>query len=313
MSLATVAPAVDVAAPAHASEADDVDPFAALDPSLHALADQNRLNTFARHILHDASAPVSGAHGGSAGVGVGEGEGEDAFLSGLHDQDGTLFSAAGEPRFGELLDAARGDGSGGGDGGAGADGDLAMFENEERRKDDGDEAGAGDDLDGDENAEDVRLGRIVGRKRRRTDNEAIVVGPVENGDPIDPIKLKKDSHKEVERRRRENINDGINELAKLVPRTQYDGKMGKGVMIRHAAEYLQSIMLRNEELEKQVEALTNDKAAATLQLQEAQQQLQEEHVRALRFEDSWQKAEDRAATAQFEVDRLRAEVEMAKK
>lgn len=42
--------------------------------------------------------------------------------------------------------------------------------------------------------------------------------------------------KEVERRRRENINDGIGEIARLVPGGLE--KMGKGTLLRRAAEHL---------------------------------------------------------------------------
>jgi hypothetical protein len=34
---------------------------------------------------------------------------------------------------------------------------------------------------------------------------------------MDPEKMRKDSHKEIERKRRENINSGIAELGSLIP------------------------------------------------------------------------------------------------
>jgi len=40
----------------------------------------------------------------------------------------------------------------------------------------------------------------------------------------------------VERRRRENINDGIGEIARLIPGGLE--KMGKGTLLRRAAEHL---------------------------------------------------------------------------
>lgn len=46
--------------------------------------------------------------------------------------------------------------------------------------------------------------------------------------------------KEVERRRRENINEGINMISALVP-TGND-KQGKGTILRRAAEYMQELL-----------------------------------------------------------------------
>ena len=42
------------------------------------------------------------------------------------------------------------------------------------------------------------------------------------------------SHREVERKRREKINSGINELATLIP----NGEKNKGKVLRRAAEYI---------------------------------------------------------------------------
>lgn len=39
------------------------------------------------------------------------------------------------------------------------------------------------------------------------------------------IKLRRKSHREVERRRRETINDGINELASMVPNCEKNNKV----------------------------------------------------------------------------------------
>ncbi|KAH8926671.1 hypothetical protein BT69DRAFT_1214945 [Atractiella rhizophila] len=47
-------------------------------------------------------------------------------------------------------------------------------------------------------------------------------------------RLKKDNHKEVERRRRETINDGINELKKIVPGCDKN----KGSILQRAVQYL---------------------------------------------------------------------------
>ncbi|KAH7037750.1 uncharacterized protein B0I36DRAFT_345822 [Microdochium trichocladiopsis] len=47
-------------------------------------------------------------------------------------------------------------------------------------------------------------------------------------------KLRKDNHKEVERRRRETINEGINELAKIVPGCEKN----KGSILQRAVAYI---------------------------------------------------------------------------
>ncbi|KAL8685805.1 MAG: hypothetical protein Q9224_005665 [Gallowayella concinna] len=47
-------------------------------------------------------------------------------------------------------------------------------------------------------------------------------------------KLRRDNHKEVERRRRETINEGINELAKIVPGCEKN----KGSILQRAVEYI---------------------------------------------------------------------------
>lgn len=52
-----------------------------------------------------------------------------------------------------------------------------------------------------------------------------------------------DMQKEVERRRRENINDGIAEIARYIPNGQ-DPKLGKGQLLKLAAEYLNEMTER---------------------------------------------------------------------
>ncbi|KAL8866006.1 MAG: hypothetical protein Q9174_006558, partial [Haloplaca sp. 1 TL-2023] len=50
-------------------------------------------------------------------------------------------------------------------------------------------------------------------------------------------KVRRDNHKEVERRRRETINEGINELAKIVPGCEKN----KGSILQRAVEYIASL------------------------------------------------------------------------
>lgn len=48
------------------------------------------------------------------------------------------------------------------------------------------------------------------------------------------LRQRRENHKEVERRRRETINDGINDLAKLIP----DGEKNKGRVLQRAVQYI---------------------------------------------------------------------------
>ncbi|KAF2202305.1 hypothetical protein GQ43DRAFT_369437 [Delitschia confertaspora ATCC 74209] len=50
-------------------------------------------------------------------------------------------------------------------------------------------------------------------------------------------KVRRDNHKEVERRRRETINEGINELAKIVPNCEKN----KGSILQRAVQFIQRL------------------------------------------------------------------------
>ncbi|KAF9207527.1 basic helix-loop-helix protein [Haplosporangium sp. Z 27] len=71
-------------------------------------------------------------------------------------------------------------------------------------------------------------------------------------------KLRRDNHKEVERRRRETINEGINDLAKVVPNCDKN----KGSILRQAVKYIQEILVQNERLAGDAELL----AAAKIEI-----------------------------------------------
>ncbi|TPX42563.1 hypothetical protein SeMB42_g05077 [Synchytrium endobioticum] len=51
---------------------------------------------------------------------------------------------------------------------------------------------------------------------------------------------RRENHKEVERRRRDAINDGINELAKLIP----EGERNKGRILQRAVHYIQELRVQ---------------------------------------------------------------------
>lgn len=65
-------------------------------------------------------------------------------------------------------------------------------------------------------------------------------------------KLKqRENHASVERKRRENINDCIHDLAKMVPDMQ-DMKLNKGGLLRRAVDYLEDLREQNTQLESQL-------------------------------------------------------------
>ncbi|KAG8532153.1 uncharacterized protein KY384_003793 [Bacidia gigantensis] len=75
-------------------------------------------------------------------------------------------------------------------------------------------------------------------------------------------KVRKDNHKEVERRRRETINEGINELAKIVPGCDKN----KGAVLQRSVSYIGSLK-ENEarNIEKwSLEKMLTDQAIAEL-------------------------------------------------
>ncbi|ODV72745.1 Cbf1p CYBJADRAFT_112975, partial [Cyberlindnera jadinii NRRL Y-1542] len=75
-------------------------------------------------------------------------------------------------------------------------------------------------------------------------------------------KQRKDNHKEVERRRRENINAGIKELAMLLP----SAETNKSQILQRASEYIKRLK-ENEQnnIEKwTLEKLLNDQALTEL-------------------------------------------------
>ncbi|EGO03013.1 hypothetical protein SERLA73DRAFT_47923 [Serpula lacrymans var. lacrymans S7.3] len=78
---------------------------------------------------------------------------------------------------------------------------------------------------------------------------------------------RKDNHKEVERRRRGNINEGINELGRIVPNSS--GEKAKGAILSRAVQYIHHLK-ENEarNIEKwTLEKLLMDQAMGDLQAQ----------------------------------------------
>ncbi|MCJ1285163.1 basic helix-loop-helix protein [Xylographa opegraphella] len=71
-------------------------------------------------------------------------------------------------------------------------------------------------------------------------------------------KVRRDNHKEVERRRRETINEGINELAKIVPGCEKN----KGSILQRAVNYI-------IELKQQQDTLVNKRTLEKVVLEQA--------------------------------------------
>jgi bHLH factor len=67
--------------------------------------------------------------------------------------------------------------------------------------------------------------------------------------------MRRDNHKEVERRRRETINEGINDIAKMVPNSDKN----KGSILRQAVKYIQMIVAENERMQADSDALVTAK------------------------------------------------------
>jgi len=97
---------------------------------------------------------------------------------------------------------------------------------------------------------------------------------------------RKDNHKEVERRRRGNINEGINELGRIVPNGS--GEKAKGAILSRAVQYIHHLK-ENEarNIEKwTLEKLLMDQAMGDLQsqLEEVRRLWEEERTARQRLE-----------------------------
>ncbi|KAI0799557.1 hypothetical protein BC629DRAFT_1285300 [Irpex lacteus] len=102
----------------------------------------------------------------------------------------------------------------------------------------------------------------------------------------DWARQRKDNHKEVERRRRGNINEGINELGRIVPNGS--GEKAKGAILSRAVQYIHHLK-ENEarNIEKwTLEKLLMDQAMGDLQsqLDEVKRLWEEERAARVRVE-----------------------------
>ncbi|PAV15982.1 cbf1-centromere binding factor 1 [Pyrrhoderma noxium] len=110
------------------------------------------------------------------------------------------------------------------------------------------------------------------------------------------VRQRKDNHKEVERRRRGNINEGINELARIVPNGT--GEKAKGAILSRSVEYIKHLM-KNES--HNIEKWTLEKLLMDQAMGDLQSQL--EDVRRMYQEEVY-----RREKAEAEIDALKAEL-----
>ena len=105
-------------------------------------------------------------------------------------------------------------------------------------------------------------------------------------------KLRRENHKQVERRRRETINDGINEIARIVPGCEKN----KGSILQRAAAYIRQLKeTEASSMEKwTLEKLLTDQAMSELN---RQVEVLKSELDRIRMENSYLKRELEAATS----------------
>jgi bHLH factor len=107
-------------------------------------------------------------------------------------------------------------------------------------------------------------------------------------------RMKKDNHKEVERRRRGTINEGINELARIVPNTS-GGDKAKGAILNRAVQYIHQL---KENEARNIEKWTLEKLLMDQAMGDLQREMEEVRRR-------WEEERARADALQSELDALR--------
>lgn len=104
---------------------------------------------------------------------------------------------------------------------------------------------------------------------------------------------RKDNHKEVERRRRNNINEGINELGRIVPNGS--GEKAKGAILSRAVQYIHHL---KENEARNIEKWTLEKLLMDQAMGDLQNQLEE--VRRM-----WDEERSARQRAEAELEVLR--------
>jgi len=78
---------------------------------------------------------------------------------------------------------------------------------------------------------------------------------VKHAHMLERQRKRRESHNAVERRRRDNINDRIQELGLLVPDCQNDQKPHKGLILKKTTDYIRHLQRSNQELMQRVQEL----------------------------------------------------------
>lgn len=103
-------------------------------------------------------------------------------------------------------------------------------------------------------------------------------------------KIRKDNHKEVERRRRETINEGINELSKIVPGCEKN----KGSILQRAVSFISQL---KENEQQNIEKWTLEKLLteqAITELSQSNDKLKQECERLYRELETWKRVAQNA-------------------
>ncbi|KID89319.1 Helix-loop-helix protein that binds the motif CACRTG [Metarhizium guizhouense ARSEF 977] len=103
-------------------------------------------------------------------------------------------------------------------------------------------------------------------------------------------KMRKDNHKEVERRRRETINEGINELAKIVPGCEKN----KGSILQRAVSFISQLQANEQ---RNIERWTLEKLLieqAISELSASNANLKQECERVFRELETWKRVAQNA-------------------
>ncbi|KAI0830329.1 hypothetical protein BC628DRAFT_1357443 [Trametes gibbosa] len=106
-------------------------------------------------------------------------------------------------------------------------------------------------------------------------------------------RVRKDNHKEVERRRRGNINEGINELGRIVPNGS--GEKAKGAILSRAVQYIHHL---KENEARNIEKWTLEKLLMDQAMGDLQAQLEE-------MRRMWEEERQARQRAEAELELLR--------
>lgn len=120
-------------------------------------------------------------------------------------------------------------------------------------------------------------------------------------------KLRRDNHKEVERRRRETINQGITELATIIACTEKN----KGQILKEAVKYIQNVQLAQTRLTEEVNAASALKIELTNM--ELEKQVAEGALESLSMDHAQLKRDYEELMRQKELQDREDDEELARK